>query len=81
MATQYRIGSTLITALTFAISLSACGPGHDDAPAHEPPPIKDTAFGAMVGTIDKAKGVQDTVDAQKRATDSQVRANEGDDTP
>lgn len=81
MATRHRIGLTLGTAISLAMALSACGPGTGDAPAREPPPVKDTAFGEMVGTIDKAKGVQDTVDAQKRATDSQVRANEGDEAP
>ena len=80
MATRHRIGLTFVSALSLALALSACGPSHD-APAREPPPVKDTAFGDMVGTIDKAKGVQDTVDAQKRAMDSQVRANEGDEAP
>jgi hypothetical protein len=80
MATRHRIGLTLVSALSLALALSACGPSHDE-PAREPPPVKDTAFGDMVGTIDKAKGVQDTVDAQKRAMDGQVRANEGDEAP
>ena len=30
----------------------------------EPPPVEDTAFGDMVGTMDKARGVEDTVAAQ-----------------
>ena len=75
MATRYRIVWTLLAATAF----SACSPG-EDAPA-EPPPVKDTAFGDMVGTIDKAKGVQDTVDAHKQETDRQLRVNEGDEAP
>lgn len=72
----------ILFVLCAAMSLTACGPGTDDAqPARDPPPVKDTAFGDLVGTVDKAKGVQDTVDAQKRATDAQVRANEGDEAP
>ncbi|HEY6644712.1 hypothetical protein [Povalibacter sp.] len=59
-------------------TLCACflaGCGSSERP--EPPPVEDTAFGEMVGTIDKAHGVQDTVDAQKQQTDQQIDAAEG----
>jgi hypothetical protein len=46
-------------------------------PPAEPPPVKDTAFGDMVDTMDKARGVQDTVDAQKQAVDQQLNSAEG----
>ncbi len=61
------------------VSLCACvfaGCGSSSEPP-EPPPVEDTAFGDMVGTMDKARGVQDTVDAQKQQTDQQIDAAEG----
>lgn len=69
-----------VVAAGAALASSACGPKHEPKPA-EPPPVKDTAFGDMVGTMDRARGVQDTVDAQKKQMDDQVRANEGSDAP
>jgi len=54
--------------------LAACG---GSPQPQEPPPVEDTAFGAMVGTMDKARGVQDTVDAQKQQTDRQLDVAEG----
>lgn len=70
----------LVCSAIAALALSACGPKHEPKPA-EPPPVKDTAFGDMVGTMDRARGVQDTVDAHKKQTDEQLRANEGSDAP
>ena len=58
--------------------LGACGSG-TEPPKPAPPPVEDTAFGDMVGTMDKARGVQDTVDAQKQELDRQVRSAEGED--
>ena len=58
-------------------ALGACGSGADSQKPAEPPPVKDTAFGDMVGTMDKARGVQDTVDAQKQDTDRQLQSAEG----
>lgn len=52
-----------------AVLLSACGAGDK---AEETPPVDETAFGDMVGTIDKAKGVQDTVDSHKEETDQRL---------
>ena len=54
--------------------LGGCGSSSEPAP---PPPVKDTAFGDMAGTMDKARGVQDTVDAQKQEIDNQVQSAEG----
>jgi hypothetical protein len=64
-------------AMIAALVLSACGAGGEDTkPEAETPTVDETAFGDMVGTIDKAKGVQDTVDSHKEATDR--RLDEGD---
>jgi hypothetical protein len=51
--------------------LSACGQKQD------PPPVKDTAFGDMVGTMDRARGVEGTVMQQKADTDKALNAAEG----
>lgn len=60
--------------LVCACFLAGCG-GSAEPP--EPPKVEDTAFGDMVGTMDRARGVQDTVDAQKQQTDQQIDAAEG----
>jgi hypothetical protein len=74
MDVNYRILLALIASLT----LGACSTRSEDTePASEPPPVEDTAFGDLVGTVDKAKGVQDTVDAHKQELDRQLRVNEG----
>ncbi len=72
---QQRLLLTTICLFT----LGACGSGAGSQQAAEPPPVQDTAFGDMVGTMDKARGVQDTVDAQKQELDRQLRSAEGED--
>ena len=73
-------GSVMTYLRRFAlVTLCACsfaGCGSSSEPS-EPPAVADTAFGDMVGTMDKARGVQDTVDAQKQQTDQQIDAAEG----
>jgi hypothetical protein len=62
-------------ALIAALLLSACGAGGEQTePETTTPPVDETVFGDMVGTIDKAKGVQDTVDAHKEETDRRLDA-------
>jgi hypothetical protein len=64
-------------ALIAALMLSACGAANKEADsAEETPTVDDTAFGDMVGTIDKAKGVQDTVDSHKAETDRRLDEGE-----
>lgn len=61
--------------------LAGCGRDADREQDREPPPVKDTAFGDMVGTMDKARGVQDTVDAHKNDLDEQLKSQEGQTEP
>lgn len=74
MNSLQRIGSIAIC----LGALGGCGGGSsepDDRP--QPPPVEDTVFGDTVGTMDKARGVQDTVDTHKQDLDRQMDANEG----
>ncbi|HEU4652465.1 MAG TPA: hypothetical protein VFS47_00680 [Steroidobacteraceae bacterium] len=54
---------------------AACG-SHEEPKQPDPPPVKDTAFGDMVGTMDKARSVQDTTLKQKEAMDRQLEQQE-----
>jgi hypothetical protein len=73
MAIHQRI---LLAAIAFTVLGGCGGSAEHDAPA-EPPPVEDTAFGELTGTMDRARGVQDTVDAQKQEMDRQLRSAEG----
>ncbi len=59
-----------------AILLLGCGAEQSSETA-EPPPVEETAFGEMVGTIDKAHSVEDTVMQQKEDTDRAIQESEG----
>lgn len=71
MAIHRRILATICS-----LTLSACDGGTETEAPPDPPAVKDTVFGDMVGTMDKAHGVQDTVNAQKQELDRQVQAAE-----
>ncbi len=60
--------------LCVALSLGACG--HAEKKPAEPPPVKDTVFGDMVGTMDKARAVEGTVMQQKKDNDKAIEASE-----
>lgn len=62
-----------VAVLSLALALAACAEER-----HEPPkPVKDTVFGDMVGTMDKARAVEDTAMQHKQDIDAAVKANEG----
>jgi hypothetical protein len=70
MSTSHRL---ICTSALIAL-LAGCGSeSHEEA---APPEVKDTAFGDMVGTMDKARGVEDTIGQQKRDTDEQLDKQE-----
>lgn len=56
------------------VLLAACGPG--ERAEDQPPPLKDTAFGDMAGTLDKARGVEDTALQHKEAIDRALERDE-----
>ena len=50
---------------TLIVSLGLCACGARE----EPPPVKDTVFGDVVGTMDKARAVEDTTMQHKEDLD------------
>jgi hypothetical protein len=67
----------LVAILAFACLLVGCGSGGTEEARKPPPPVKDTAFGDMVGTMDKARGVEDTTMQHKRDMDAAIESQEG----
>lgn len=62
---------------TVLFVLAGCaGDDKPAAPATPPPPQK-TVIDPQLKALEKAKGVQDQVDAQKAATDAKLREAEG----
>jgi hypothetical protein len=66
-----RIALSLVS-LTLAgcLGLSACGSSEPP----EPPPVKDTVFGGMEATKDRARAVQDVTMQQKKSLDEAIDA-------
>lgn len=64
-----------LPALLCLCMLSACGSSEPEA-RPQPPPMEETVFGDMAGTLDRAQGVQDTMDARKQQLDSQLATEE-----
>ncbi len=65
--------SLLLVAL--AVVLTACGSAQPP-PQEQKPQRKPTVFDPLTGTIDRAKGVQQTVDEQAAAQRKKIEAAE-----
>jgi predicted small lipoprotein YifL len=65
--------SLLLVAL--ALALAACG-GSQPPPQDQTPPRKQTVFDPLTSTIDRAKGVQQTVDEQAAEQRKKLEAAE-----
>jgi len=61
--------------------LLLCACSSDKVPEPEPAPPSKTVFDPLTQTMDRARGVQDTVDAQSKATRQGVEQAEGGDPP
>jgi hypothetical protein len=64
----------LLAAMLISFGLSACG--SDSEAPNEPPPVKDTVAGDLVGTMDKARAVEDTTMQHKEDLDRAMDAAE-----
>lgn len=67
---------TVALSMLVIAGLSACG-SEDAAERPEPPPVEETAVGDMVGTLDEARGVQDTTMKHKQDMDRALQESEG----
>jgi hypothetical protein len=72
MPAVHRLPLARIAVLFIALGLVACG--SESEPAREPPPVQDTVFGDMVGTKDKARAVEDSMQQQKEERDRAIDA-------
>jgi hypothetical protein len=53
---------------------AGCGSQSEPPP---PPPVEETVFGEAVGTMDRARAVEDITQQQKRDLDAAIEASEG----
>ena len=63
--------------LTAGLMLSACGDSEPAGPPPPPPPVSETVFGDAVGTMDRARAVEDVTMQQKQAIDQALEQAEG----
>lgn len=64
----------IVVAAAIACALSACGKTESKRP--DPPPVKDTAFGPMVGAMDRARSVEGTTMQHKDNIDKALESND-----
>lgn len=57
------------------LALPAGCAGESEPPP--PPPVEETVFGDAVGTMDRARAVEDITQQQKRDLDAAIEASEG----
>lgn len=64
----------MIAAAILASLLAGCGGTSEPPP---PPPVQETVFGDAVGTMDRARAVEDITQQQKQALDEAIQRSEG----
>jgi hypothetical protein len=69
------IAQRLVAVLSLAL-LGGCGADDAATDRPPPPPIEDTVFKDVVGTMDKARGVEETLQKQKEARDRELAERE-----
>lgn len=67
------IRAEMISAAALASLLTGCGGGEPPPP----PPVQETVFGDAVGTMDRARAVEDITQQQKRDLDEAIQRSEG----
>jgi hypothetical protein len=62
---------SLLVSPLVSLGMTGCGSKSEapSEPTQEPMPVKDSAFGDMVGTMDKARAVEDTTMQHKKEID------------
>lgn len=66
----------LATSLVLVSLLNACGAQGESVARPEPPPVEETAFGELVGTMDKARSVEDTTMQRSQELDEALEKSE-----
>lgn len=64
----------LTAAALLACLVAGCGATTEPPP---PPPVQETVFGDTVGTMDRARAVEDITQQQKRDLDAAIERSEG----
>jgi hypothetical protein len=72
MTTIRRVCSVVFACLIVA----ACGGSSAEEEQREPPPVEDTVFGDAVGTMDRARAVEDTTLQHKQDLDRAIDQQE-----
>lgn len=71
---------SLLSICTILVMTAGCGSSASDKGSqaqNAPPPVSHTVFAPYVRDINKAKNVQNTVNAQKQSLDKQIQAQSG----
>ena len=66
-----------ILILAFCLTLMGCGGGADSEENEKPEEDRETVFDPLVGSIDKAKAVEDQLMQSKDRTDQAIAEAEG----
>ncbi len=70
MSTRYLIS------LGMMLSLTACEPAREEPPAKPPMPVSETVLGPTIGTLDKARSVEGTLQQDRDNADAAIKAAE-----
>jgi hypothetical protein len=63
--------------MTAMAVLLGCGGGVGEPAAQAEPADRETVFEPMIGTMDRARGVEDTLNASEQARRRQIELSEG----